>query len=89
MHGDEEFHADTDLQVDFSDGMEFQMMDRTALAPTRSHNWGELVQGRPDVGDTKVFSWEQWQHELRHQGHLPELDGASKHRTLEIFASIC
>lgn len=73
MHGDEEFHADTDLQVDFSEGMEFKMMDRRALAPTASHNWGELVEGRPNVGDTSVASWEQWQQALHQKGQLEEL----------------
>ena len=46
------------------------MIDRRALAPTPSHNWGELVEGRPDVGDTTVASWAQWQQMLRQKGRL-------------------
>eukprot|EP01043_Picozoa_sp_COSAG02_P059062 COSAG02_NODE_7456_length_3006_cov_1.921913_4_plen_70_part_00 len=46
------------------------MIDRRALAPTPSHNWGELVEGRPDVGDTTVASWAQWQQMLRQKGGL-------------------
>ena len=52
------------------------MMDRRALAPTPSHNWGELVEGRPNVGDTTSYSWAQYQqHILRQKGLL---DGESK-----------
>ena len=75
IHGDEEFHADIDLQVDFSDGMEFLMVDRHTTTPTPAHNWGELLPGRPNVDDTRLFSWEQCQHLLREQGRMEELEG--------------
>ena len=75
IHGDEEFHADIDLQVDFSDGMEFLMVDRHTMTPTPAHNWGELVDGRPNVDDTRFYSWEQLKHALRQRGRMEELDG--------------
>ena len=83
IHGEEEFHADIDLRCDFSEGMEFQMKDRRVLPPTSSHNWGELVGGRPDCGDTTVYSWEQCQKILRQKGHQETLGGECQTMTAE------